>query len=216
MEISYWSDIACPFCYIGASRMKRAMAAVGLNPEDLTMKAYQLNPNAPLETSETMLTEFATSHGMTTEQVKAQFAHMESMGNEEGLRIDMAGIIPTNTFSAHRLIKWSQKYLDKKDHQNFITALYYLYFEEHANIADHSVLLAVISEFDLPQEEAAQVLAGDAFADEVKRDILEAHQSGVQGAPFFVLNNKYGISGTQPYEYMLATLKKIQAEEGAQ
>ena len=51
MEISYWSDIACPFCYIGASRMKRAMAAVGLNPEDLTMKAYQLNPNAPLETS---------------------------------------------------------------------------------------------------------------------------------------------------------------------
>ena len=95
MEISYWSDIACPFCYIGASRMKRAMAAVGLNPEDLTMKAYQLNPNAPLETSETMLTEFAASHGMTTEQAKAQFAHMESMGNEEGLRIDMAGIIPT-------------------------------------------------------------------------------------------------------------------------
>lgn len=105
MKISYWSDIACPFCYIGASRMKRAMAAVGLNPEDLTMKAYQLNPNAPLETSETMLTEFATSHGMTTEQAKAQFAHMESMGNEEGLHIDMAGIIPTNTFSAHRLIK---------------------------------------------------------------------------------------------------------------
>ena len=95
-------------------------------------------------------------------------------------------------------------------------ALYYLYFEEHANIADHSVLLAVISEFALPQEEAAQVLAGDAFADEVKRDILEAHQSGVQGAPFFVLNNKYGISGVQPYEYMLAALKQIQAEEGAQ
>ena len=200
MEISYWSDIACPFCYIGASRMKRAMAAVGLNPEDLTMKAYQLNPNAPLETSETMLPEFAASHGMTTEQAKAQFA----------------GIIPTNTFSAHRLIKWSQKYLDKKDHQNFIMALYYLYFEEHANIADHSVLLAVISEFALPQEEAVQVLAGDAFADEVKRDILEAHQSGVQGAPFFVLNNKYGISGAQPYEYMLAVLKQIQAEEGAQ
>ena len=63
MEISYWSDIACPFCYIGASRMKRAMAAVGLNPEDLTMKAYQLNPNAPLETSETLLTEFAAVHG---------------------------------------------------------------------------------------------------------------------------------------------------------
>lgn len=82
MEISYWSDIACPFCYIGASRMKRAMAAVGLNPEDLTMKAYQLNPNAPLETSETLLTEFAAVHGMTTEQAKAQFAHMESKGNE--------------------------------------------------------------------------------------------------------------------------------------
>lgn len=216
MEISYWSDIACPFCYIGASRMKRAMAAVGLNPEDLTMKAYQLNPNAPLETSETLLTEFAAGHGMTTEQAKAQFAHMESMGNEKGLHIDMAGIIPTNTFSAHRLIKWSQKYLDKKDHQNFIMALYYLYFEEHANIADHSVLLAVISEFALLQEEAAQVLAGDAFADDVKHDILEAHQSGVQGAPFFVLNNKYGISGAQPYESMLAVLKQIQAEEGAQ
>ena len=71
-------------------------------------------------------------------------------------------------------------------------------------------------EFALPQEEAAQVLAGDAFADEVKRDILEANQSGVQGAPFFVLNNKYDISGAQPYEYMLAVLKQIQAEEGAQ
>ena len=86
--------LLCPFCYIGASRMKRAMAAVGLNPEDLTMKAYQLNPNAPLETSETMLTEFAASLGMTTEQAKAQFAHMESVGNEEGLRIDMAGDYP--------------------------------------------------------------------------------------------------------------------------
>ncbi|WP_257842255.1 DsbA family oxidoreductase [Streptococcus pneumoniae] len=98
MEISYWSDIACPFCYIGASRMKRAMAAVGLNPEDLTMKAYQLNPNAPLETSETMLTEFATSHGMTTEQVKAQFAHMESMGNEEGLRMIWRGLSQPTLF----------------------------------------------------------------------------------------------------------------------
>ncbi|MFR2056586.1 MAG: hypothetical protein ACLS3S_01585 [Streptococcus salivarius] len=114
------------------------------------------------------------------------------MGNEEGLRIDMAGIIPTNTFSAHRLIKWSQKYLDKKIIKISLWPCT-IFTEEHANIADHSVLLAVISEFALPQEEAAQVLAGDAFADEVKRDIL--NQSIRSSRCTFVLNNKYGISG---------------------
>ncbi|MGT2800068.1 DsbA family oxidoreductase [Streptococcus marmotae] len=214
MEISYWSDIACPFCYIGASRMKRAMEAVGLDPHDLKMKAYQLNPHAPLATDETMLTQFAASHGMTEEQARMQFQHMADMGAEEGLKLDVAGAIPTNTFSAHRLIKWAESRLDKKTHHRLITKLYQLYFEEHASIADTAVLLEAAKGVGLPQEEVTALLEGTDFSTAVQQDILEAQEARVQGAPFFVLNNKYGISGAQPYEYMLAALKQVQAEEG--
>ncbi len=176
MEISYWVRY-CLSILLLVPRMKRAMAAVGLNLEDLTMKAYQLNPNAPLETSETMPTEFAASHGMTTEQAKAQFAHMESVGNGEGLRIDRV-IIPTNTFSAHRLIKWSQKYLDKKDHA-LIMALYYSLALKNMPILRSFCVTSCYQEFALPPRRGSAGSAGDAFADEVKRDILEANQSGV-------------------------------------
>ncbi|MBS4770112.1 DsbA family oxidoreductase [Carnobacteriaceae bacterium zg-ZUI240] len=213
MEISYWSDIACPFCYIGATRMKRAMEAVGLNPDDLKMKAYQLNPYAPVTTDETMLTQFATSHNMTEEQATNQFQHIEKMGTEEGLQLDLSGSIPVNTLSAHRLIKWAESRLDKKAHHRLITKLYQLYFEEHASIADTTILVEVAKEVGLPTEDVARLLEGMEFTTAVKQDIIDAQHSGVQGAPFFVLNNKYGISGAQPYEYMLAALKQIQEEE---
>lgn len=214
MEISYWSDIACPFCYIGAARMKRAMREVGLDAYDLEMKAFQLDPNAPLETDETMQTQFAASHGMTQEQAKLQFEHMAAMGEEEGLHLDVAGAIPTNTFSAHRLVKWARKRLSKEDHQGLIMKLYQLYFVDHVSIADKEVLVSAATAVGLPVDEVSTFLDGTEFSSDVKQDILEAHQSGVQGAPFFVINQKYGISGAQPYDYMLAALKQIQAEEG--
>ncbi|MGT2833609.1 DsbA family oxidoreductase [Streptococcus halotolerans] len=212
MEISYWSDIACPFCYIGAARMKRAMIAVGMDPFDLKMKAYQLNPQAPIETDQTMATQFAASHGMTDEEAQQQFAHMSAMGAEEGLHLDVASAIPTNTMSAHRLVKWAENRLDKVAHQEFIMKLYKLYFEDYVSIADKAVLLQAAVEMNLPESEVATLLDSQEFEDEVKQDMLEAQQSGVQGAPFFVINNKYGISGAQPYDYMVAVLKQIQEE----
>lgn len=212
ITISYWSDIACPFCYIGASRMKRAMKAVGLNPYDLEMKAFQLNPYAKEDTTETMGDQFASSHGLTDEQAAMQFEHMKAMGDEEGLNIQAKEAIVSNTFSAHRLVKWAKNRLNKEDHQHLIMRLYKIYFEEHLSIADTNVLANAASEFGLDKQEVLDFLKGTDFSDEVKQDIVEAQVSGVQGAPFFVINNKYGISGAQPYEYMLAALKQVKEE----
>lgn len=213
MNITYWSDIACPFCYIGATRMKRAMKAVGLNPNDLKMRAFQLNPYAPQETTENMLTQFATSHHMSKEDAQSQFDYIASMGEKEGLHIDMAGAIPTNTMLAHRLIKWAETQLSKDKLQELISALYQLYFERHVSIASKDELIRVASAFGLPAASTLNFLDSNQFEAEVKADMNLAYQSGVSGAPFFVLNQKYGISGAQPYEYMETALKQVLAEE---
>ncbi|AND79498.1 DsbA family oxidoreductase [Streptococcus pantholopis] len=213
MEIFYWSDIACPFCYIGSVRMKRAMAELGLDPENLEMKAYQLNPYAPQETDETMLTQFAASHGMSQEQAKQQLSQIEAMAAEEKLSMDTANAVPTNTMAAHRLIKWTQDKKDKAAVSQLINRLYKVYFEDGRSIADYEVLLNAVAETGLPTKEVQAVLNSNDYEKAVMADILQAQQSGVQGAPFFVINQQYAVSGAQPFDYLLAALKHIQTEE---
>ena len=214
MVIKYLSDIACPFCYIGSTRMKRALKELGIAAETpLEFKAFQLDPTLPTTTTKTMTENFSQGHGMTAEQAQAQMAQIAQMGAGDGLTIDLEHAVPTNTLDAHRLIKLAASLGDDAVTEALITNLYQVYFSRGESIADHAVLQRAAADAGLPADRVAAVLASQEFAAAVRADETEAHQMGIQGAPFFVLNNKYGISGAQPYDAMVSALRQVLAEE---
>lgn len=214
MEIKYWSDIACPFCYVGSNRMKKAMKELGIfDNTKLTFKAYQLDPNAPQTTTESYLKHFTHGNPAMESQAKAQMEHIESIAHEDGLPMDIQKVIPTNTMDAHRLIKFAASKDDPALTQRVIDRFYQVYFSDGKSIADHDVLISAATEAELDRAEVEEVLNSDQYHQDVVNDEAEAHQSGIQGVPFFVINNKYGISGAQPYELFIKALKQVMKEE---
>lgn len=216
MEIMYWSDIACPFCYIGATRLKRALTQLGLaDTTPLDFKAYQLDPTLKATSDVKMAAHFAQAHGMTAEQASQRLAQIELAAAPDGLDLDYANAIPVNTMTAHRLIKYAKAAATPAQVDDLIQRLYQAYFSEGKSVADHAALQAIAAAVGLEVEAVAAVLNSDQYADEVQADIHAAANLGIRGVPFFVINQKYAISGAQPYEAFVAALKKVQAEEEA-
>ncbi|TGD22355.1 DsbA family oxidoreductase [Companilactobacillus suantsaicola] len=215
MEIKYWSDIACPFCYIGSTRMKKALKELSLYDDTpLEFKSFQLDPTLPTTTDKTMLENFSSGHGMTTEQATAQIEQISKMGASDGLKVDLLNAVPTNTLDAHRLIKLADSLGDRDLTEKVIDAFYQVYFSKGESIADHDVLKKAATAAGLDAEKIDEVLNSKQFEKEVRTDQMEAQQLGIQGAPFFVIDNKYGISGAQPYETFVQALQQVQAKEG--
>lgn len=215
MEIKYWSDIACPFCYIGSHRMKRALKELGIaETTPFEFKSFELNPYTPKETTETYLNHFMQGNLAMKPQAMQKMAQIEAMAHNDDLAMDIQKVVPTNTFDAHRLIQLAQSKHDPALAQRVIDRFYQVYFNDGQSIADHEVLIKAASEAGLAEDEVRAVLASDQYQQNVRDDETEARQSGIHGAPFFVINNKYGISGAQPYEVFVKALKQVQAEEG--
>lgn len=214
MEIKYWSDIACPFCYIGSNRMKRAMKEIGIYDETpLEFKSFELDPNAPQETTESYVNHFTRGNKALEPQAKQQMAYIESMAKGDGLPMDINSVVPTNTGDAHRLIKLAESKGNPELTEKVIKRFYQVYFNDGKSIADHDVLTNAAVEAGLDKDDVEKVLNSNEYYQDVLNDENEAHQSGIQAAPFFVINNKYAISGAQPYEVFLKSLKQVQAEE---
>ncbi|GAB5056651.1 DsbA family oxidoreductase [Companilactobacillus alimentarius] len=215
MEIKYWSDIACPFCYIGSTRMKKALKELNLYDETpLEFKSFQLDPTLPTKIDKTMLENFSSGHGMTTEQATAQIEQISKMGATDGLKVDLLNAVPTNTLDAHRLIKLTDSLGNRDLTERVIDAFYQVYFSNGESIADHAVLKKAATAAGLDAKKIDEVLNSKQFEREVRSDEIEAQKLGIQGAPFFVIDNKYGISGAQPYETFVQALQQVQAKEG--
>lgn len=215
MEIKYWSDIACPFCYIGSNRMKRAMQELGIyDTTELEFKSFELNPMTPKETTEGYINHFTQGNPAMEPQAKQQMAYIEQMAHDDGLAMDINRVVPTNTMDAHRLIKLAAMKNNPQLTEQVIKRFYQVYFSDGTSIADHEVLVKAAVEAGLAEDEVEAVLNSDQYRQAVMADEQEAQQAGIHAAPFFVINNKYGISGAQPYETFVKALKQVQAEEG--
>lgn len=140
-------------------------------------------------------------------------SQISQMGESDGLKIDLMNAVPTNTMDAHRLIKLADSLNDHALIERVIDAFYKVYFSDGESIADHDVLLKAATGAGLDKDRVEEVLNGKEFENDVVSDEVEAQQLGIKGAPFFVLDNKYGISGAQPYDVMIGALKKVLAEE---
>lgn len=206
MKVEIWSDVMCPFCYIGKRRFEEALAQFNKADEvEITWKSYQLNPNLETDPSVSIHQYLANAKGISLERAEQMNQQVTEMAESAGLTYDFDRAIVANSFDAHRLSHLAaQKGLGNAAEE----ALFKAYFTEGKNIADQETLIALGVGIGLTAEDIKQALTTNAFADEVKQDIAEAQQLGVRCVPFFVFDRKYAISGAQPTEVFLQTLEK--------
>ena len=212
MKIEIWSDYVCPFCYIGKRQLEKAIQDTGFADQvELVYKSYQLDPNTPTDSTKTMHEALAGKYGMSIEKAKEMTQGVVERAKEVGLDYNFDDTMVENTLKAHRLVKWAEQ---QGDAAQLVEALLHSYFIEAKRIGQDDVLLAIAEQLGFNREEAVKVLASHIFADAVQADIQEGTQLGVRGVPFFVINQKYGISGAQQQEVFENTLRQVAEEEG--
>ena len=210
MKVNIWSDVRCPFCYIGKRKFEKALENFPQKDSiEVVWHSYQLDPNLETDPNTNTVEYFTKAKGVSADQAKQMLGHATAMAKEVGLDFYLEEAVLANSFNAHRLIQLAKS----KGLGNAIEeALFKAHFTEKKNIDDKTVLTETGVSVGLEEEEVKEMLASDAFENEVKQDELAARRIGVQGVPFFVLNNKYGISGAQSSEVFLETLEKAWGE----
>lgn len=210
MKIEVWSDIACPWCYIGKHRLDTAISSFAHADEvEVVWRSYQLDPDAPRVTDKNLNQTLSEKHGISLAQAVAMNDKMRRMGAKEGLiyRFDVARY--GSSFDAHRLIHFARTHGLQSAMQN---RLFAAYFGEGKALGDHATLLALALDAGLPELEVRDVLASDAFADQVRADAEEARQLNVRGVPFVVIDRKYALPGAQPVEVIGDALRQAWSE----
>lgn len=213
IRVDLWSDFVCPFCYIGKSELDSAVAELGLENEvEVIYHAFELNPHAPTEPGnsyvESAMAKFPSEEFMRTQMLEPMLARADNLG----LTMRFDDLDNQSTLDAHRLAKFAQFY--KKDVEFFDTA-YELIFVDNAFLADSEVLLKLAADIGLDEAMAKNVIADkNMFLDVVREDEERAMAMGVGGVPFFLINEKYGLSGAQPKEVFKEALLKAKGEDG--
>lgn len=206
MKIEIWSDIACPFCYIGKRKMEKAIEKFPHKDKiEIEWKSFLLNPDQVTQPTKSSQEYLAEVKGWTLEQTKEIIANVSNMASQEGLEYHLDKTVVANTKKAHRLLHLA-KTKGKGDEMK--ETLLKSYFTDALNIDDDTVLLRLGKEIGIKEEVIQEVLSSDKFENEVDQDIYESRQLGVKGVPFFVLDRKFGVSGAQPDEVFDQTLEK--------
>ena len=215
LNITYWSDYACPFCYIGEARLKKAIKEQGLDKHvRLTMKAFELDPGAGLHAETDTLTRFAQKYGLTNQEAASRIEAITRIGRAEGLDFKYATTLFTNTMDAHRLTKLAQSKEDPTIAERVTDALFRLYFTENRELADKALLQTIGEDCGLDSEEVRETLATDKFRREVIADEQEAALYNVHAVPFFIVG-RYGIPGALSVEELKKVIEKTLEESSS-
>ncbi len=206
MVVEIWSDVMCPFCYIGKRKFEQALEQFpGKASVNVEWKSFQLNPDMKTDPSMNINDYLAEHKGIPVARAKEMNEHVTAMAAEVGLTYDLGKAVVANSFDAHRLSHFAKKH-GRQDAME--ERLFKAYFTEGKNTADHGTLISLAVEAGLNAEEVRTMLAGTKFSDDVNRDIYEASQVGARGVPFFIFDNKFAVSGAQPTELFLQVLNK--------
>jgi len=206
MKIEIWSDVMCPFCYIGKRHLENALKALPFQQEvDIEWKSYQLNPEYQNTSGETTYDYLARAKGMTPAQAKQLTGNVVEMAEQAGLHFDFDRSIPANSFDAHRLIHLA-KANGKQDEAE--EALFRAHFMDGKDIADKATLSAIGQELGLTAESIERLFSSNDYAEAVQYDLYESRQIGIRGVPYFVFDRKYALSGAQPVETFTAALSQ--------
>jgi predicted DsbA family dithiol-disulfide isomerase len=210
MKVEIWSDVMCPFCYIGKRRFEAALQQFEHKDEiEIEWKSFQLNPDMETDPSINITQYLADKKGWTLAYAKQMNDHVTKMAAEAGLTYNFDKAVVANSFNAHRFSHLAKKHgLGIEAEEQLFKA----YFTDGKNIDDKETLISLGKQIGLDEAEIAEVLDSGAFAGDVKHDIAEAQYLGIQGVPFFVMNNKYGVSGAQAVPVFEQTLQKAFGE----
>lgn len=217
MKVEIWSDVMCPFCYIGKRKFELALSQFPYKDQvEVEWKSFQLNPAQKTQPGKSVTQYLAEIKGWTLSYAKQMNDYVTGLAKEVGLDYDFDKAVVANSFDAHRLLQLAKT---KGKGDELEERLFKAYFTEGKNTADYDTLVNLAEEIGLDTKEVREVLSGTQFKEEVLKDIYEARQVGVSGVPFFVINQKYAVSGAQAPETFLKALKtswEEQEKENAQ
>lgn len=211
MKITYWSDFACPYCYIGNTRLKRAIEDLGLNA-DIDIRAFELDTNSPKDVQSTTVERFAVKYGLSLEDSEKQVNQISKLGIDEGIDFKYESTLYTNTHDAHRLMKLAQSKNDSQLVQKLAELLFDAYFTKNLKLADREVLLKMALNAGLEKNEIENVLNSNLYHTEVMEDEDIAISAGIHAVPFYLIDGKYSIPGALSYEDFKNVLFQITTE----
>jgi predicted DsbA family dithiol-disulfide isomerase len=206
VKIEIWSDVVCPWCYIGKRRLEHALGEFEHPGEvEITWRSFQLNPDAPREAVPT-LDYLIRRFGPEAQEMVTRVAEL---ARSEGLDLDFGAALTVNTMDAHRMLHLAA---DDGLAGAAKERLLHAHFTEGADLSDPDTLARLLGEVGLDPDRVRAVAAGSEYADAVRADAEEAYELGANGVPFFVIDRKYGIAGAQPAEVFLGALRKAYAD----
>ncbi len=210
MRVDVWSDVVCPWCFVGLANLDVALEGLPQADQvEVVLHSYQLDPKAETRTPEEHIAGIARKYGTSVGQVRARQAHIVSLGAERGIDFRFDRSWGGNTFDAHRLLHLA---LERGVQRQLKTRLGRAVFTDGDPIGDHDTLRKAAADVGLDPQEVDDVLAGDAYARDVLTDIATAHQMDVTGVPFFVVDGRLALSGAQPPELLAKVLQRAWAE----
>ena len=197
MHIDIWSDVVCPWCYLGKRRLEKALASFeGRGDVTIAHRSFQLDPTRPKGETTSRRTMLMSKYRLTEDRVREMDHNMETVAAAEGLEYHLTEKGQSgNTLDAHRLVHLAAASHDRED--QMLERLYKAYFTEQRSIFNVESLVSLALEEGLDATEVREALESDHYVDAVRRDLEEARMLGVTGVPFFVIDGRYGISGAQ-------------------
>lgn len=211
IKIDVWSDVACPWCYIGKRKLEQGIAEFGGEVE-VEYHSFELSPDTPAEFVGSTVEFLAERKGMPAEQVNQMLERVTGIAAAVGLSYDFDSVKHTKTLRAHELLHFAKARGKQLEMKERIMAAY---FEQGQVVSDIEVLADLAAEVGLDREAALSALRDNTYGADVQADIAQAREFGIQGVPFFVVNGKYGISGAQEASTFAAALAQVRDEEAA-
>ncbi len=216
MRIDVWSDVVCPWCYIGKRRLEQALAENG-DQAEIVWHSFQLDPSSTNDDPRDLPTRLGEKYGRGREWGLQANAHVTEIAAELGLDYHLDQAKSANTVDAHRLLHLARELVDDgqvpADTQDRLKErLLKAYFTDGLPVGDHTTLAGLAEETGLPSDRVAEVLASTTYTEEVAADQAQALAYGANGVPFFVIDEKYGVSGAQPVEVFREALRRANAD----
>jgi predicted DsbA family dithiol-disulfide isomerase len=211
MRVDIWSDIVCPWCYIGNSRFSRALADFEHRDDvEVVPRSFELDPSIPEGQATPILDLLASKYGMSPAQAQQAEARVAALAEAEGLDFTVDRAMG-NTFDAHRLVHLGGEHGAA---ERVAQRLYHAYFGEGRSVFDREALVGVAADAGLDPDGARQALENGSYGDEVRGDEDQARRLGITGVPFCVLDGKFGVSGAQPEETFAQALRQAWDSQG--
>ncbi|KAA9087092.1 DsbA family oxidoreductase [Microbacterium radiodurans] len=213
IKIDVWSDIACPWCYIGKRNLETGLAATAEDPDapvvEVTFHSFELSPDTPVDFDGDELDFLSTHKGMPRDQVRQMLENVTGVAAKAGLDYHFDILKHTNTVKAHELLHFAREHGRQKE---MTERLMSAYFTEGKHVGRIDDLVALAAEVGLDADAAREALVSERHLPDVRADQDQARAYGITGVPFFVVDGKYGVSGAQPPEAFAQIARQVWSE----